>query len=1169
MKNTNNTLLRRTLRGSLLALAALGLSGLVAKATPFASCITNNGTTVYFYLNENGGNVTITYEDGSTNANYNPLYLNTGVNLSTNGNPYSFSLAGHSTYSISVYKIGTGMPSIINSIPRGACRGVAANNRGASRYFGYVYSVIGSAGAVMMHSDGSSGATTLGTSYAPPINGGTGDQWDTTYTAGECSISIAPDDSVLISDFVGNTTDYNPYSSPSSGWEGGIIIVDPTFTTAQLLLPNLYNLWCPASANSSFTQNHGTIESRAILTDALANNPNLYVVDGSGFLNFNQIVVYSNITAASLGSPSYGWPNQPDYISPSTVLAGYEGNGYQGYFRAGLSLGTNGYLYLSQDRNNLSNPNLQVWNTKSFDIGNTNALYAAMNPINAKGFPTYAYNWPNMSVVASNMLWCSYYFTPSSNAFSQPYGTNGLYINDYTVTGTPQLPELNTAPAELALSPDNRYIALVHDDSHVTLFTLTNGIPDISTEYLVTGLITDTSSSTSGRYVCWDAAGNLWVAKRHATATVYYISLGRTATCITTGNSSGPTGFTVVSPTEVDVTQKNLNLTYASQANSYGNPTTITNVITRSGNVSSPLLVNFSFSGTAPAGSYTVSPATGSILFAAGQTSTNIVITAVTDGIPRPTTTAVLTLTPSANGQYNIGNNNFATDFILNTATPQLVLGAAVPTMYKAFSNDFTAVTITRWGDTNTAFTTAGFTYGGTAVRTTDYATLSTGAIAFNKGDITKTVNIARPLINGQLPVYSTSITYTGDRTITVSPTAGSGYVSYASNNTATVTILDSAYPPATVIWSDPLTSAIDSNNNDGTGQWNITAVDSNDGNVPPDPNVDFGLDLTTGGSWGVDGMVPLPPSGATTVLRVTCAKIHGSTDTEAVNLYPTNVTFSGDYAVRFNMFINQESGFYGGEGPFFGINHGGTLTNWWDFSTTIAGGPWASDGVFYWVNDWAGTFTAGDYQEFTGSSTNAGWVRQGTDSYASYLNVFKTALYTSSNNSSNLVGGLPANNVLVIPTPVGQWADVEIKQVQNVVTMSINHTPIFSYANTNSYTTLSKSGCLMLGYETPGGSGGFTDAAAYFSNLQVVRLAQTVLTILPGTSTSGGNITIQFTSSNGADTTGLFVLQSAATVNGTYSDVSPAASFTQSAGVFQTVYPQNGPVRFYRVRHL
>ena len=623
----------------------------------------------------------------------------------------------------------------------------------------------------------------------------------------------------------------------------------------------------------------------------------------------------------------------------------------------------------------------------------------------------------------------------------------------------------------------------------------------------------------------------------------------------------------------MDVVQANNNRPFASQSNPYGNPTTVTNIITRVGNVSSPLRVFFTFTGTAAAGTFTTS-GTGSILLAPGQTSSNIVITAVNDTIARPTTTVVLTVTADPSGQYSPGFQNAVTDYIVNTATPQLVAGAGgAPTMYKAFANDFTSIVLTRWGDTNTAFTTSGFTFGGTATPNTDFAPL-TSTVTFNNGDVTKTVNLAKPLIGGSAPVDSTSITYTGDKTITAAPTAGSGYVSYSSNNTATVTILDSAYPPGVVLWSDPLTNSLGgvNGNDDGSGLWTITAVASDD-TLSPDYTLDWGYNISTDPNGYNSGIaLPLPPNGQANVLRVTANKNSGS-QTVAVNLYPTNMTFSGDYALRFNMYIEQGSVIASSdEGPLFGINHSATLTNWWYGSGTLSGGPWAADGVWYWVNAWAaGGGFAGDYMEFTGitncfCAANTGWARPAVASYASFLNVYKTVLYDTVNTSSNKTGGLPANVSPVVIPGNGYWGDVEIKTVNNLVTMSINHTPVLSYQNTNS---LFQSGFPMIGYEVPTTSFAGNDAAAYFSNLQVVKLGQIVITILPINPPSGGNVTIQFTSSNGADTTSSFALQSSSTVTGPYTDVSPAATFTQSGGVFQTIYPQSGPVRFYRIRRV
>ena len=61
------------------ALVATAFSLQTTRATPYASCITNNAGTIQFYLNESNATVVVTYNDGSTNANYNGF--TTGTNL--------------------------------------------------------------------------------------------------------------------------------------------------------------------------------------------------------------------------------------------------------------------------------------------------------------------------------------------------------------------------------------------------------------------------------------------------------------------------------------------------------------------------------------------------------------------------------------------------------------------------------------------------------------------------------------------------------------------------------------------------------------------------------------------------------------------------------------------------------------------------------------------------------------------------------------------------------------------------------------------------------------------------------------------------------------------------------------------------------------------------------
>jgi len=131
---------------------------------------------------------------------------------------------------------------------------------------------------------------------------------------------------------------------------------------------------------------------------------------------------------------------------------------------------------------------------------------------------------------------------------------------------------------------------------------------------------------------------------------------------------------------------------------------------------------------------------------------------------------------------------------------------------------------------------------------------------------------------------------------------------------------------------------------------------------------------------------------------------------------------------------------------------------------------------------------------------------------------------------------------------------------------MSINHSLIFTYTNTTVWTN----GYLMLGYADPfGASVGNPEQGVYYANLQVVDLTVSVITINSIT-ISGGNVIIDFTTSNGADTTSSFVVQSSGVVNTGYSDVAPAAGITSlGSNQFRATTPYTGGTMFYRIRHL
>src|SRR5580700_6292643 len=137
MKKTMSRISRFVLLAGAFIAAAIPLK---LQATPYASCVTNNNGTIQFYINEPGATVVVSYEDGSTNANFNGQ--TTGLNVVAGAQ--SFALGTNTSYSILVYKVGTGSPTLIKQVAiAGNPRGVDVNKNTASPYFGRVYEVDG------------------------------------------------------------------------------------------------------------------------------------------------------------------------------------------------------------------------------------------------------------------------------------------------------------------------------------------------------------------------------------------------------------------------------------------------------------------------------------------------------------------------------------------------------------------------------------------------------------------------------------------------------------------------------------------------------------------------------------------------------------------------------------------------------------------------------------------------------------------------------------------------------------------------------------------------------------------------------------------------------------------------------------------------------------------
>lgn len=998
-----------------------------------------------FWLNESGGAVTITYEDSSVDSVYNGATFNSGVQ--------TFHYGSHVSYTISVYKVGTGVPTLISNSLAFTPRGIAVNSRAASPYFGRVYASASSLGGIeVLNPDMSSTYSSYRTA---------GVNWDAGSGFSPYRIYIAQDDSLFVGDGTYDGLGFTPGNA-------GVFWIDPTVSTSKVFLGPL------GEDNGLAAGVFGTVMSKPLIFGNPSTGPvTLMQIDGD-FSPDNSLLVYSNINTSALPyeqPPSLVGPEVGLSISAETL----GGNSYPGLYVGGAS----NFIYASTYRNNLSNPNLQIYD-------------------------------PNTLA----QIWNSYYNGGTADYFVTSSGGNTQGLVD------------------IAVSPDSNYIVGVSWENWFVICPLTNGIPNTANIFLST----PTSYANTARGIAFDAADNVYLSSSGLGECQSW-SLGFTTTAITSGTTNGSTGFQLITPD--NGVYVNVLTNFASQGGVDGVPGTpvpgsIQIVRTNStGDYSQPMVINFTLTGTAGAGVYTLLPSgltvagINSVTLPAGVISTNITIVPTTNNVPRAETTVILT---AAGGPgYTVGFPSSGSVSIQNTSTNEMVLTAGAATMYKAFSNDYASATITRLGDTNVSVTipASAFTYAGTAVANVDFVPVP--SITFNPGDLTHAAQIF-PLSNGVPPIDVPNPQYIGNKSVTMtlgtSATAG-----YELGTTATtLTLVDNAYPPGpSPVLFDPLTTTNDATN------WNITFGSINQTGDPIDYNVNFGYDLTANNpNAEFNGLIGLPPSGSTTALRINCCQNLGIKPEYqgGVNVYYTNAFLAGNYAVRF--YMNNVEG-YGQPtaenqtgGPLIGINHNGMETNWWEANGITPqpySGPWSMDGIWHWIDASPGSPASGayDYQQWVGVSAppNTGSTLVNDAAASSFSTVFKDPnVYTTFlADTHTSYSGDPANisslSTVIPAAAQNNWADVELKQFNGIVTLSINQTPIFVYTNTSVFTN----GYLMLGYCSPfmgaqGEAFNTPDQACYFSDLTVVQLAPGIVTEPPASLLvgAGTNIVISLT---------------------------------------------------------
>jgi hypothetical protein len=204
----------------------------------------------------------------------------------------------------------------------------------------------------------------------------------------------------------------------------------------------------------------------------------------------------------------------------------------------------------------------------------------------------------------------------------------------------------------------------------------------------------------------------------------------------------------------------------------------------------------------------------------------------------------------------------------------------------------------------------------------------------------------------------------------------------------------------------------------------------------------------------GITNFIPPAPnsSGSTRGLKLTVNKNDTTAALAGVSLYPKNQSFSGDYAIRCDVWLNYNGPAGGSAGSTefasIGINHTGTRVNWGGGTAS------ASDGVWFTVDGEGGTVN--DYRAYEGNPGGgptllpfdaSGFDANGASS-ADSLDPFFQSLF-------------PAPTYESAGAPGKRWLQCEVNQINGVVTWRLNGVVVAQRTNTSSFT----SGTVMIGH--------------------------------------------------------------------------------------------------------
>ncbi|MFM6550430.1 MAG: beta strand repeat-containing protein, partial [Microcystis panniformis] len=197
--------------------------------------------------------------------------------------------------------------------------------------------------------------------------------------------------------------------------------------------------------------------------------------------------------------------------------------------------------------------------------------------------------------------------------------------------------------------------------------------------------------------------------------------------------------------------------------------------LTRTGDLSSALTVNYTLAGTATLGSDYNDPSLGQATFAAGADKATITLPTIDDSVVDPSETIITKITAPAG--YTISGPDTATATIIDDDLGTLTL--VKTTDGKEAGPVSSVFTLTRTGDLSSALT-VNYTLGGTATPGVDYTGTTPNSVTFAAGSSKATIT---------LPTKDDLLSDPSE-TIITTITAPVGYT-ISGPDTATATILD------------------------------------------------------------------------------------------------------------------------------------------------------------------------------------------------------------------------------------------------------------------------------------------------------------------------------------------------------------------------------------------